>query len=236
MKKITILHLYPNEMNLYGDSGNVVCLYKRLVWRGYQCKVVEKGMGDKINCDFDMIFVGGAQDREMKLLQKDMLRKGDVLRYAVESEKTVLAICGGYQIFGSYYKTHDGEQIDLLNAVDFYTLGDKKRMIGNFVFDTPFGKVVGFENHSGKTYLGDGVAPLGNIITGFGNNGKDGLEGAHFKNFYATYAHGPVLPKNPNFADEIIKKITGSNELSPLDDYLENHCQQHLIKRFCQKL
>lgn len=236
MTKFTILHLYPNEMNLYGDSGNVMCLYKRLNWRGYNCKVVEKGIGDKINTDFDMLFIGGGQDREMKLLQKDVLRKADTLCYAVESEKVVLAICGGYQIFGSYYKTHDGEQIDLLNGVDFYTIGSKKRMIGNFVFDTHFGKVVGFENHSGKTYLGENVSSLGNIITGYGNNGKDGLEGVLYKNFYGTYAHGPVLPKNPNFADEIIKKITGVNELAPLDDSLEIHCQQHLIKRFCQKL
>lgn len=236
MSKITILHLYPNEMNLYGDSGNVKCLYQRLTWRGFDCKVIEKGLGDKINFDFDMIFIGGGQDKEMKLLQKDIIRKGDTIRYAIESEKTVLAICGGYQILGSYYKTHHGEQIDLLNAIDFYTLGDKKRMIGNFVYDTDFGKVVGFENHSGKTFLGANVSPLGKILVGNGNNGKDGLEGVRYKNVYATYAHGPVLPKNPNFADEIIKKITGINELQQLDDSLEIHCQQHLIKRFCQKL
>lgn len=236
MKKFTILHLYPKELNLYGDSGNVMCLYKRMMWRNIPCKVVEKGVGDKLNnVDFDMIFLGGGQDREMKLLQKDLLKKADTIKYAIEDNKTVLAICGGYQMLGSYYETKNGEHIELLNAIDFYTVGTKKRMIGNFVYSTPFGNIVGFENHSGKTHLGENVEPLGTIMRGYGNNGVDKTEGLHYKNVYATYSHGPVLVKNPNFADEIIKNITHLHELTPLDDSIELCCQKYLIKRFCEK-
>ena len=233
MNKFTILHLYPKELNIYGDGGNVMCIYKRMKWRNIPCKVVEKGVGDKLNnVNFDMIFIGGGQDSDLKILQKDLMKKADTIKYALESDKIVLAVNSGYQMLGSYLETKDGSVIELLNAIDFYTVSNRKRLIGNFVYQTSFGGVVGFENHSGRTYLGDGVEPLGNVKKGFGNNGKDLTEGLRYKNVYGTYAQGPVLVKNPNFSDEIIKKMTHLDELSPLDDSIELCCQQYLIKRF----
>lgn len=229
--KIRIAHLYPNELNLYGDGGNVRCLYNRVVWRGYSCEVSNINMGERIT-DFDILFIGGGQDREMKIISKDLKRKSDMLAYCVREGKVILAICGGYQLLGDYYKTYDGEEIKLTSALPFYTIGSQKRMIGNFVYQTDFGKVVGFENHSGKTYLSEKIDPLGRIITGFGNNGEDGTEGILYKNTFATYAHGPVLPKNPVFADELIKRALGEQELKSLDDREENLCHANLIKRF----
>lgn len=231
MKKIKITHLYPNELNLYGDSGNVLCLYNRLVWRGCHVEVNSVGIGDKLN-DFDILFIGGGQDKEMQIIRKDLRKKAEMLHYSIHCGKTVLAICGGYQILGDYYRTFDGNEMKLTGALPFYTIADKDRMIGNFVFETKFGKVVGFENHSGKTYLSKALTPLGQIVTGFGNNGEDRGEGLHFKNTFCTYAHGPVLPKNPVFADEIIKSALGEIDLMSIDDSLENLCHNQLISRF----
>ncbi|MFR5875716.1 MAG: type 1 glutamine amidotransferase [Eubacterium sp.] len=228
--KIKIAHLYPNELNLYGDSGNVLCLYNRLVWRGYNVSVEHIGIGDRIN-DFDILFIGGGQDREMKIIERDLRRKADMLSYSIRQGRVVLAICGGYQILGQYYKTFNGDEIKLTGALPFYTVGSDTRMIGNFVYQTEFGKVVGFENHSGKTYLGKSLCPLGKIITGFGNNGEDKTEGVLYKNTFGTYAHGPVLPKNPEFADELITRAVGET-LQPIDDTVEKLCHNQLISRF----
>lgn len=229
--RIKIAHLYPDELNLYGDSGNVLCLYNRLIWRGYDVSVEHIGIGDRLN-DFDILFIGGGQDREMKIIENDLRRKADMISYSVQQGRVVLAICGGYQLLGQFYRTFDGDEIKLTGALPFYTEGSDVRMIGNFVYQTEFGKVVGFENHSGKTYLGKSLKPLGKIITGFGNNGADSTEGVLYKNTFGTYAHGPVLPKNPAFADELIKRALDTKELQPLDDTAENLCHNQLISRF----
>ena len=229
VKKIKIVHLYPKELSLYGDSGNILCIVKRLEERGYKTDVKNIGIGDTVS-DFDLMFIGGGQDKEMKIISRDLRKKGDMLRYAVNSGKTLLAICGGFQLLGEYYKTTDGDILRLSSSLPFYTVGGEKRMIGNIVFKTPFGTAAGFENHSGKTYL-NGLEPLGKVISGFGNNGEDETEGLLFKNTFCTYAHGPVLPKNPRLADEILKRATG-DELSPIDDELENRCNLQLIHRF----
>lgn len=229
--KIRIAHLYPKELNLYGDSGNVLCLYNRLIWRGYKAEVTHINIGDKIN-DFDILFIGGGQDKEMKIIAKDLKRKSDMLSYCIEQGKTILAICGGYQMLGEYYTSCDGEQIKLSSALPFYTVAGEKRMIGNFVYQTAFGKVVGFENHSGKTYLKGNLSPLGKIITGFGNNGENATEGLLYKNTFGTYAHGPVLPKNPVFADELIKRVLHTDDLMTLDDAIEIKCHNQLVSRF----
>ncbi|MBQ8980647.1 MAG: glutamine amidotransferase [Eubacterium sp.] len=230
MKTITIAHLYPKEMNLYGDSGNVLCLCYRLNKRGYNTQVIQVGIGNKLG-DFDILFIGGGQDREMQIISQDLKRKSDAITYAIQSSKTVLAICGGYQLLGEYYQSADGNVMKLCGALPFYTIGGSVRMIGNTVFDTPFGKVVGFENHSGKTYLDSVLSPLGRVAGGFGNNGEDGGEGLLFNNTFCTYAHGCVLPKNPALADEILRRATG-DELAPLDDEAELRCHNLLIKRF----
>ena len=228
---IKIVHLYPDELNLYGDSGNIACIVKRLYARGYNAEVVNVGVGENIP-SFDLLFIGGGQDREMMAINKDIKRKADALSYYIHKGNTILAICGGYQLLGEYYKMSNGSVMELTGAIPFFTEGSKHRMIGNTVFSTPFGNAVGFENHSGKTYLSKDIAPLGRIIKGFGNNGEDKTEGVLFKNTFGTYAHGPVLPKNPSLADEIIKRMLGVDSLINIDDELENNCHRQLILRY----
>nr|WP_297129642.1 glutamine amidotransferase [uncultured Eubacterium sp.] len=231
MLAVKIVHLYPEEMNLYGDRGNVICLKKRLEARNYKVDVINVGLGERIP-DFDILFIGGGQDKEMSIVRRDVRRKAEELTYYIHSGKTILAICGGYQLLGEYYKTSSSQVIELSGALPFFTEGAKQRMIGNIVFESPFGKIVGFENHSGKTYVANELRPLGRVISGYGNNGEDGSEGVLYKNTFGTYAHGAVLPKNPLLADEIIKRALQTNELSKLDDELENLCHNSLVSRF----
>lgn len=228
---LKIVHLYPRELNLYGDVGNVLCITKRLEKRKIKFDVVNVGINDKIP-DFDFMFIGGGQDREMTIIQKDIKRKAQALNFYVNSGKTILAICGGYQILGEYYKTRDNSIIELSSALPFFTESGSKRMIGNVVINTEFGKLVGFENHSGKTYLASELKPFGKIVTGYGNNGIDKTEGVIFKNTFGTYLHGPVLPKNPAFADELIKRMLKVDELKEIDDEIENICHNQLISRY----
>lgn len=241
-KKLVICHLYPDVLNLYGDRGNVMALKKRLEWRGIEVEIKDVNIGDPLKSDdADIFFIGGGQDFEQEVLLLDLKSgKADAIKEAVERGKVFLAICAGYQIMGKYYKTHIGEVCSFIGALDIYTVGQKERMIGNYAYECELGGekriVTGFENHSGKTYLGDGVKRLGRVLTGFGNNGEDKTEGARYKNIYATYAHGPVLPKNPAFADELISTALynryGEKEpLSPLDDSFENSANACMIKR-----
>lgn len=230
MNKIRIVHLYQKELNLYGDSGNVLCLQKRLERRHFGCEVKAVGIGEPLPA-FDLLFIGGGQDKEMALVARDVRRKAEALQYAIQSGKAVLAICGGYQLLGERYETADGEVLKLSGALPFYTVGGRRRMIGNLVFDTVFGRIVGFENHSGQTFLSDTLHPLGRVVTGCGNNGQDGGEGLFYRNTFATYAHGPVLPKNPRLADALLQRAAGC-ELSPLEDTLEQRCHNELINRF----
>ncbi len=239
---IKICHLYPDVLNLYGDRGNVKCLKQRLEWRNIGCEVTEAPIGSSVNPnDYDIFFIGGGQDFEQEVLLSDLAKgKQKAIIDAVEDEKTFLAICGGYQMLGNYYKTWDGVQCDFIGAVDFYTEGIKDRMIGNFMYklDESDGgsTVVGFENHSGKTYLGEKVKPLGKILSGYGNNGEDGFEGARYKNVFATYSHGPVLPKNPQFCDLILtksleRKYGNKIELPTLNDNFENLANNYMGNR-----
>lgn len=227
---VRIVHLYPKELNLYGDAGNVLCLKKRLEKRGFRVDVSEIGIGENIPC-FDILVIGGGQDREMNIISRDLKRKSEMLSYCVNSNKVIFAVCAGFQLLGNYYKSKDKSIIKLTGALPFYTEGKEKRQISNIVIDTPFGKVAGFENHSGITYLQKPLKPLGKVISGFGNDGKGG-EGLLFKNTFATYLHGPVLPKNPALADEIIKRALNTDELKSLDDTLEKMCNEYLVKRF----
>ena len=241
MKTLKICHLYPDVLNLYGDRGNVTAIKKRLEWRGIGCEIVNANIGDKTDLrDCDIFFIGGGQDFEQGVLLKDIASgKGDAIKDAIESGKVFLAICAGYQILGKYYKTHTGEVCDFIGALDLYTVGQKKRMIGNYVYECELGgrktEIVGFENHSGKTYLGEGVRPFGKILYGNGNNSEDKTEGARYKNVYATYAHGPVLPKNPYFTDELIrvalKNKYGDDAISELDDTFELAAHKYMVNR-----
>lgn len=238
--ELNICHLYPDILNLYGDRGNVLCMEKRLQWRGINVTTTGISIGQTLRAsDYDLFFIGGGQDFEQEVLLQDLNGgKADEIKAAVNDGKTFLAICGGYQMLGAYYKTWDGQQCDFLGALDLYTIGRKERMIGNYLFtcdDLNGQTVVGFENHSGKTYLGSGVRPMGNVLKGCGNNGEDGTEGARFNNVFATYSHGCLLPKNPLLCDLLLKTALigkyGDAELTPLDDTLEQNAHSYMEHR-----
>ncbi len=228
--ELRICHLFPDILNLYGDRGNVTCMQKRLNWRGIDVSVEGISIGQKLHAaDYDLFFIGGGQDFEQEVLLSDLKgEKTAEIKSAIEDGKTFLAICGGYQMLGHYYKTWDGQQCDFTGALDLYTVGHKDRMIGNYMFtceELGGVTVVGFENHSGKTYLGSGLRPIGKVLSGYGNNGEDGMEGARYNNVFCTYSHGCLLPKNPILADHILKTALerryGAVTLAPLDDAVE---------------
>lgn len=243
--ELKICHLYPDVLNLYGDRGNITCLTQRLAWRGIDSTVIDLPVGKMTDFDdIDIFFVGGGQDFEQGVLLDDLNDgKAAALRKAIEDGKVVLAICGGYQMLGHYYLTHDGERCDFIGAVDFYTVGQKHRMIGNYMYDclpeSGGSTIVAFENHSGKTFLGEGVSPLGKVRVGYGNNGEDGTEGVRYKNVFGTYGHGPLLPKNPQLADLLLhlalQRKYPEAELAPLDDTLENHAHDYMQARLSKQ-
>ena len=240
--ELNICHLYPDILNLYGDRGNIITMKRRLEDRGIKVNIDECSIGQPLNADkYDIFFIGGGQDFEQEVLLRD-LSSGNAqdIRTAVEEEKTFLAICGGYQMLGEYYKTWDGVQLDFIGAIGVHTIGAKERMIGNYMFRTTPESgdtvVVGFENHSGKTYLSEQVAPLGMMLSGNGNNGEDKTEGARYKNVFGTYSHGSLLPKNPVLCDFILQtalnhRYDGAEPLAPLDDTLELNAHRYMQER-----
>ena len=238
--ELKICHLYPDILNLYGDRGNVICMEHRLRWRGIDVTTTGVSIGEPLHAaDYDLFFIGGGQDFEQEVLLGDLGGgKADEIKAAVADGKTFLAICGGYQMLGAYYKTWDGVQCDFIGALDLHTIGSKERMIGNYMFtceELNGQTVVGFENHSGKTYLGSGVRPMGKVLTGHGNNGEDGGEGARYNNVFATYSHGCLLPKNPVLCDHILTTALaqkyGTVQLEPLDDTLEQNAHLYMKNR-----
>lgn len=245
MYTLTICHLYPDLLNLYGDRGNIIALTKRCEWRGIQVHIRQVSLGDRFNPDeCDILFMGGGQDYEQSIIQDDLLKgKREAIKEAVEAGKVILAVCGGMQLLGRYYRTHDGKEIECIGAIDLWTHGSHDRLIGNLVFECDFlkkdgfdGLVVGFENHSGKTWMGPGVRPMGKVVAGFGNNGEDGNEGAVYRNAYCTYSHGSLLPKNPALADHLItlalkNRYADFETLPLLDDGLERAARDAMIRR-----
>ena len=240
--ELNICHLYPDILNLYGDRGNIITMKRRLEGRGIKVNIDECSIGQPLNADkYDIFFIGGGQDLEQEVLLRDLSSgKAQDIRTAVEEEKTFLAICGGYQMLGEYYKTWDGVQLDFIGAIGVHTIGAKERMIGNYMFRTTPESgdtvVVGFENHSGKTYLSEQVAPLGMMLSGNGNNGEDKTEGARYKNVFGTYSHGSLLPKNPVLCDFILQtalnhRYDGAEPLAPLDDTLELNAHRYMQER-----
>lgn len=240
--ELNICHLYPDILNLYGDRGNIITMKRRLEGRGIKVNIDECSIGQPLNADkYDIFFIGGGQDFEQEVLLRDLSSgKAQDIRTAVEEEKTFLAICGGYQMLGEYYKTWDGVQLDFIGAIGVHTIGAKERMIGNYMFRTTPESgdtvIVGFENHSGKTYLSEQVAPLGMMLSGNGNNGEDKTEGARYKNVFGTYSHGSLLPKNPVLCDFILQtalnhRYDGAEPLAPLDDTLELNAHRYMQER-----
>lgn len=222
-------HLYPSLMNVYGDRGNIICLQRRCRLRGIDLTVTPLEIGASLEPgDFDILFMGGAQDREQQLVAADLQSTKGALRESVEDGVVFLGVCGGYQLAGRFYRGADGEELAGASVFDMYTLhpGPKaRRLIGNLVAEWDEGTLAGFENHGGRTYLGAGAQPFAKVKRGFGNDGDSGYEGARFRNAFGCYLHGPVLPKNPRLADKLIALALehryGEAILTPLDDSLE---------------
>lgn len=236
--KLTIGYLYGDLMNIYGDTGNIITLTKRAQWRGIKVmsknfsigNIMEKG-------EADLYFFGGGQDQQQELVARDLKSKGKVIKSEIERGVPLLSVCGGYQLLGEYYKPHNSPKLSGVGLFPAYTLASYDRMIGNIVIESMFGNLVGFENHSGKTYLKKDANPLGMILRGFGNNGKDRTEGCIYKNAIGCYIHGSLLPKNPHLADWLLKKALEVKygkeiNLEPLDDSLESQAHDSAVKRF----
>lgn len=246
--KLTIHHLYADMMNLYGDRGNVISIKKRCEWRGIPVEVVDLGLGERVRpTGCDLFLFGGGQDREQALLADDLSgSKGADLRAIVEDGGVVLGVCGGYQLMGHHYETPEGEKLPGVGIFDLHTeprKPDEARLIGNVLVRVraPEGEagevreIVGFENHGGRTHLGAGAEPLGEVVVGFGNNGEDGTEGARRLNAYGTYLHGSLLPKNPWLTDQLIlntlRRVDDAFELEPLDDAAERRAFESVAAR-----
>lgn len=245
---LTIGWLYPELMNTYGDRGNITVLQKRCEWREIKVQIeqisVETSDARLAKCD--MLFMGGAQDTQQEVVNRDLFeRKGSVLKKKIEQGIPGLFICGAYQFLGKYYKTADGKKLPGLEFFPCYTEnpgGNARRLIGNIIIeptsDLRFAtsRIVGFENHGGRTYLEDKSMAFAKVIKGFGNNGEDKTEGIIYKNSIGTYLHGPILPKNPEIADWLIKKaleikLGGKTELKLLNDTLEQEAKEAIVKR-----
>ncbi len=230
--ELRVLSLYPEQMNIYADRGNIVFLQRRCQWRGIG--FVHSGAGPGVPVDpaaHDFFYVGGGQDRDQRMVAADMVagKRGD-LAAAVESGAVLLAVCGGFQLLGNSYQLGE-ETLPGLGLVDLETVRDPEtRLIGNIAIEADLGPgpqvIAGFENHGGRTQLGPGVQPLGRVLEGHGNNGEDGLEGVRRHNLIGTYLHGPLLPKNAWLADHLIalaleRRYGARPELEPLDDGFE---------------
>ena len=237
--KLVIGHLYPRLMNMYADRGNVICLAQRCRWRDIEVEVRSVGPGPLAKAaELDLLLVGGGQDREQLLASRDLVEtKGPALRDAIEDGLVALAVCGGYQLFGEYYRDAVGSELRGIAALPAYTLhpGEgSQRCIGNIVTNWQGKKLVGFENHGGRTYLHEPAAALATVVSGFGNNGDDRTEGARWRNVYGTYLHGSLLPKNPAFADRLLlqalQRRYGVSSLPPLDDALETSARHRALE------
>ncbi len=247
--------LYPSLMSTYGDRGNVICLTRRCEWRGMEAQVVPLDLNATAQDlrAVDLIVGGGAQDREQELVMRDLRgAKADALRERIEAGTPGVFTCGSPQLLGHYYEPAQGQRIEGLGLLDLTSVHpgpDAPRCIGNLVFELTAPRlvsdlssegeearyVIGFENHGGRTFLGN-VEPLGRVVRGYGNNGQDGTEGAFYRNALATYAHGPLLPKNPFLADWLIRtalfeKYGAEVSLAPLDDSLAEQARRALFKR-----
>ena len=225
--RVKIAWLYGARMNIYGDRGNIIALQQRAAWRGIETDVVTISIGDPIPERVDIYFFGGGQDQEQIAVSNDLYgAKGERIRADIEAGAAALTVCGGYQLFGHEYRPFDAAPLPGIGVLDVVTVASNQRFIGNVVIESKWGELVGFENHSGLTSLGPGVEPFGRVVIGGGNNGRDGFEGAVYKNAIGCYLHGSLLPKNPGLTDWLLEAGLrhATNEqvnLAPLDDRFE---------------
>jgi CobQ-like glutamine amidotransferase family enzyme len=225
---IRVGHLYPDYLNIYADRGNIAVFAERARARGHELDVTAIGMRDSVPAgEIDLFYIGGGQDREQALVSHDLAGKASALRDAVKAGAAFLAVCGGYQLLGRYYRDVAGEEQPGIGLLPLHTVADERRMIGDVLLDCDWAgqTLAGFENHAGRTILDEGAEPLGRVVSGFGNDGASGYEGARYKRAYGTYLHGPLLPRNPWFADHLLSEALahagGPTELAPLPDELE---------------
>ena len=227
--KIRVGHLYPDYLNIYADRGNIAVFAQRAARRGHELEVTAIGVGDHVRPgEIDLYYVGGGQDREQALIAPDIAAKGAALAEAVAGGAAVLAVCGGYQLLGRFYRDRHGVELPGCGLLPLHTLAGERRMIGDVLLECEWAgrTLAGFENHAGRTYLEDGAEPLGRVLAGFGNDGSSGHEGCRAGRVVGTYLHGPLLPRNPWFADWILAEAAAHQlgeppSFEPLDDELE---------------
>jgi lipid II isoglutaminyl synthase (glutamine-hydrolysing) len=236
--KICVGHLYPDYLNIYADRGNIAVLRARAEARGHELDVVAIGPGDAVPAGVDLFYVGGGQDREQALVAGDLLGKRDALHAAVAEGAAFLAVCGGYQLLGRFYRDRSGAELPGIGLLPLETVAGERRMIGDVLLDCDWAgeTLAGFENHGGRTLLDAGAEPLGRVVHGYGNDGVSGFEGCRSGRVYGTYLHGPLLPRNPWFADRLLGEAlahrTGDEvELAPLDDRLEDEAHAVSARR-----
>jgi lipid II isoglutaminyl synthase (glutamine-hydrolysing) len=235
---IRVAHLYPEYLNIYADRGNIAVLSSRARWRGIGFEVEPVSLGDELRAgEHDLLYIGGGQDREQALIAPDLAARGEAIREAVAGGVAVLAVCGGYQLLGRFYRGRDGEQLPGAGLFPHATVAGERRMIGDCLLECELEAGVretlaGFENHAGVTRLDTGAVPLGRVVAGFGNDGESGFEGARVGSAVGTYLHGPLLPRNPWLADWLLARALehrdgAAPELDPLPDELER--EAHVV-------
>jgi CobQ-like glutamine amidotransferase family enzyme len=232
--RIRVAHLYPDYLNIYADRGNIAVLTARARARGHELDVRAVGLRDPVPVgEVDLFYIGGGQDREQELVAQDLVSKADSLRAAVESDAAFLAVCGGYQLLGRSYRGVAGKDLPGIGLLPLETVAGERRMIGDVLLDCEWAgqTLAGFENHAGRTFLDEDAQPLGRVVQGFGNDGSSGFEGCRYRKVYGTYLHGPLLPRNPWFADRVLADALAhagvAAELEPLADALE--LQAHAV-------
>jgi len=230
--KVVIGHLYPDYLNIYADRGNIAVFERRAAWRGIELEVEELGPGDEVRPGaHDLLYIGGGQDREQALIAPDLAAKGESVKAAVQAGAALLAVCGGYQLLGQFYRDRSGAELPGVGLFPLHTVAGERRMIGDVLLECELEPGVrrtlaGFENHAGRTYLDDGAEPLGRVVAGFGNDGESGFEGCRVGRALGTYLHGPLLPRNPWLADWLLAQALANRlgeapDLDELPDDLE---------------
>jgi lipid II isoglutaminyl synthase (glutamine-hydrolysing) len=237
--KIRLGHLYPDYLNIYADRGNIAVLAQRAAWRGHELDVAPLSMGDRLDPDaYDLLYVGGGQDREQALVARELAGKSEQVLEAAAGGAAVLAVCGGYQLLGRFYRFANGDELPGVGLFPLHTIAGERRMIGDILLDCQLDPgrrqpLAGFENHAGRTYLDADAEPLGRVVAGFGNDGASGYEGCRVGRAIGTYLHGPLLPRNPWLADWLLAQAiahqTGGEppDLDELPDELEH--QAHVV-------
>ena len=238
--RIRVGHLYPDYLNIYADRGNIAVLARRAALRGHDLDVSSVSMGDDLRADaYDLLYVGGGQDREQALVAVDLVAKRDAVQEAIAGGVAALAVCGGYQLLGSFYRDRDGAELPGIGVFPLHTVAGGRRMIGDVLLECAWAgeTIAGFENHAGRTRLDPGATPLGRVVAGFGNDGESGLEGCRVERAVGTYLHGPLLPRNPWLADWLLAQAlahaSGGEppELAPLPDELEHEAHAVAARR-----